>query len=508
MHSTQDTADLVVIDNLSLYIGDLFLVKDVNISISSNQVTCLIGESGAGKSIIANTIMGLQNKDISVSGNIYLKNNDLTEKYTPWKKVRGGMIGMVFQDPQSSLNPCQKIHYQLGEMIQIHQNRWPSDKEMSNLLKDVELDASFLHRYPHQLSGGQRQRIMIAIALANHPSLLIADESTTALDVTTQRQILDLIKRLSISHNIAVLLITHNLNVVRYIGDFVYVLKNGQIIESNPVKTLLESPQEKYTQKLISAYNLPRLEINHKAGTPLLKVKDLEVYEPVNGVSIFTKHQQPIVQKITFTLNKGDNLGIIGESGAGKTTIAKALLELYPKSGVIDNFCKGKRSIQYVFQDSHAALNPRYTVKKTLYEARDLCQQTGPLDIEKIFLDVGLESAILSKYPHELSGGQKQRVNLARALLTHAEILILDEPTSALDAATQLETLRLLKKIKQAYDITYIIITHDIQIVRCMCRDVLVLKSGNIIDIGTYDEVFSNPHDYTALLYSASLLSK
>jgi|694.fasta_scaffold144484_2 ABC-type microcin C transport system duplicated ATPase subunit YejF len=506
MHSTPDTLDILNIENLCISSLQKTLVTNASLKVKPGKITCLIGESGAGKSLISHAILKLTDKNIKQQGLIQIDQKTISDySETKMQSVRGSLVSMIFQDPLSSLNPCHTIEQQLAEAIEIHQHRKPKREELCQKLQDVDLSHHLLTLYPHQLSGGQRQRVMIAIALANCPKLLIADECTTALDVCTQQQILDLLKHLSTKNNLSVLLITHNLNIVRYISDDVYVIQNGQIIDHLPTYNLHNSTHP-YTQALIAAYALPKHTpvISHET---LLIVSDLSVAFPQKQL-LFKRSQPPLITGIHFELKKSRNLGIIGESGAGKSTLAKALLEIMPYQGSIQFHYQSPLKIQYVFQDSSASLNPRYTIGNTLKEAIMLSKQLNS-NVEQVLQSVNLNPDIINQYPHQLSGGQKQRINLARALISQCPVIILDEPTSALDAKNQKDMIQLLKKLQSEYQITYIVITHEVQLVESLCTDLMVLKHGKLIDFGaTHDVLYQHHHPYIDQLVNASLLKR
>lgn len=506
MRSTPDTSEILNIENLCISSCEQLLVTDASLKVRPGKITCLIGESGAGKSLISHAILKLTDKSIHCQGLIQVNQTVISDHSDiQMQQLRGSLVSMIFQDPLSSLNPCHTIQKQLTEAIEIHQHTTPGITTLTDKLSKVGLPPHLLTHYPHQLSGGQQQRVMIAIALANHPQLLIADECTTALDVCTQKQILDLLKQLSQTTHLGILLITHNLNIVRYMADDVYVIKDGEIIDYMPTYELNQSVHP-YTQSLISAYDLPKNApiVSHET---LMSASDLSVPFPQKKL-LFKDKYPPLIDGIHFKLKKLRNLGVIGESGAGKSTLAKALLKIMPYEGSLKFHYQSPLEVQYVFQDSSASLNPRHSINDILIEAKSLAQRVNA-DIKKTLDSVNLSADILTRYPHQLSGGQKQRINLARALITQCPVIILDEPTSALDASNQKDIIQLLKNLQSEYQITYIVITHDVQIVESLCADLMVLKNGQLIDYGeTFDVLYQHHHPYIDQLVDASLLKK
>lgn len=507
MHSTQDKKNILEINKLSISIGKQALVRDVSLSIASGSILGVVGESGAGKSLTAHAILQLLPDHLKCQGQILFQHEDILQyDLKKLQSLCSGKIGMVFQDPLSSLNPCHQIKKQLEEAIIIHQKRRPSIDELGSLLKQVDLRANLLNCYPHQLSGGQRQRVMIAMALSNQPELIICDEATTALDVTTQKQILDLIAQIAQEKNIAILMITHNLSVISYIADHVVVLKKGEIIERSICADFFIKPQTTYGQQLLSSFNLTK-STHQPSNQIILEAKNMSVRTPENQTH-FLKKKEPryIIKQINLTLYAGSTLALVGESGAGKTTIAKALLGLLPSEGSITQ--NSDFSLQYIFQDPHAALNPRAKAIDILSEPFYIKKsQPDHAKIKDILDAVNLDMRICDLYPHELSGGQKQRLALARTLLLEPKVLILDEPTSALDATTQNQVIGLLLQLKEKFSLTFILITHDLSLVAAICDQVIVLKDGQIIESGTQHEIFNNPsHPYTHQLLDASLL--
>ncbi|MWN32293.1 MULTISPECIES: ABC transporter ATP-binding protein [unclassified Gilliamella] len=502
-------------------------INDVSLDLYPNEILCIVGESGSGKSILSNAIMGLLPDEVIVSqGEINFNNNNLlTYSEDQMRKIRGAHIGMVFQDPMTALNPLKTIASQIGEMFTIHTNLSKKEikRKVIELLTDVQISdpIAAAKAYPHQLSGGQRQRAMIAMALALEPTILIADEPTTALDVTTQACILKLIRQLQIRKGTSILFITHDFGVVAEIATRVIVMQQGKIVEQGSVKDVLNNPLHPYTQKLIAA--VPPLvpgDVRRINKEIILQAKS--VSKTYHNHSLF-KHNRRItyaVNNVSFKLHKGSTLGIVGESGSGKSTLARCIIKLLDiDSGQIDfnqtNIAnlKGKklkqytRHIQMVFQDPYASLNPRRKVGEQvamgpwLYGASKLEARTKA---EELFKLVGLGSEALNRYPHEFSGGQRQRIGIARALALEPKVLIADEPVSALDVSVQSQVLELLSQLQQKLGLTILFITHDLRVAAQICDHILVMKSGQIVEHGIASQVFLHPtHTYTKNLLNA-----
>ena len=522
-------------------------VKGVSFDIDENQTVALVGESGSGKSVTAMSVLNLLPDNAERSGRILWKGADLLGfGLGALQKMRGKEIACVFQDPMSSLNPVLDVGSQLCEPLMKHMglSKAAAYKRAEELLGEVGIPepARRMKSYPHEMSGGQQQRVMIAMALACEPKLLIADEPTTALDVTIQRQILELLGKLKTTHRMSVLFISHDLGLVGEIADKVVVMRHGQIREYGPVKQIFESPQDAYTKALLACR--PSLEGNparlmviddHIAGRAAqqqAKAKDpnapvvLEVKSLAKSFwlkqGLFGKREFKAVQDVNFKLRKGHTLGVVGESGSGKTTMGLTLLRLHePTSGEVifdgQNLLKlsdkerqvMRRRIQVVFQNPYASLNPRFTIGQTLVEpmvihgiGKDLAEreQRARTLLEK----VGLDGRAFGKYPHEFSGGQRQRVAIARCLTLNPEVLVLDEAVSALDVSVQAQVLNLLKDLQDEFGLSYVFISHDLAVVRFISDEVLVMKDGQVVEQASAEEILAAPkQDYTKRLLAA-----
>jgi len=522
--------------------------KKVNIEVSKGEILGLVGESGSGKSTVGNAIINLIDEPGKVSGgSIILDGTDIYENPENILKLRGKKIGLIFQDPQTSLNPILTIGEQLIETIQTHLNL--STEEAKNkaikLLQEVGIkDAEIrFSNYPHQFSGGMRQRVVISLALCCEPELLIADEPTTALDVSIQSQILDLIKRLTKERNLAVILITHDMGVISETTSRVAVMKNGNLVEIGPTKEILTKPKEIYTKALVSSVpptnkKINRFKIIEKENKnqgetnikilnrwtkkeivdqDLIKVKNLSKTFDDSFFIESTKNSVMAVDDVSFNIKEGESFGLVGESGSGKSTIAKMIVNLYsPSTGDIDfdNVCitkiksnkemmKFRKQIQMIFQDPYSSLNGRLKVKDIVSEPIKLHNPSiSSNDLDSYIYDL-LESVELTqqsaeRYPHEFSGGQRQRISIARALATQPRLLVCDEPTSALDVSIQAQILNLLKDLQEQLNLTILFISHDLPVVRQMCDRIAVLKNGKLCEISKTEELFKNPsHDYT-----------
>ena len=517
------------------------LVDKLSYELRQGQTLAIVGESGSGKSIASLALLGLLPDSLTVTGEVKLANSTgmsalpiANEKgrNAALRSIRGQRIGMVFQEPMTALNPLHTVGKQIAESLHLSgvaKKQW-REKSIA-LLNDVNINdpADKLNRYPHELSGGQRQRVMIAMTLAQQPDILIADEPTTALDVTLQHEILELLDNLKRQHNMAMILISHDLNLVRRYSDDVIVMRQGHTIEQGQTAAVFSQPKAEYTRSLIKQDFGQALSLFAESSEQptVLQVSNLQVQFPIEK-SLFggTKRWFDAVKDVDMTLQKGQALGIVGESGSGKTTIALALSQLLSNqarvSGQImvngqDITALSKRElrtfrsqIQMVFQDPFASINPRMTVMQIVAEGL-LVQGVNKAERQQAVMDslvtVHLPADFAQRYPHELSGGQRQRVALARALIMRPSLLILDEPTSALDSTTQVTVVSLLREIQEKLQVSYVFISHDLKVVRALCQHMMVIKDGVCIESGRSEDVFNNPqHPYAQQLLQASLL--
>lgn len=503
-------------------------VRDVNITLQAGQTACLVGESGSGKSVTALSILRLLPYPTAFhpSGKIFLHNENLMDvSQARLRIIRGREIGMIFQEPMTSFNPLHRIEKQIGESLWIHQKirGEPAQKQINHLLELVELDPSPRIRksLPHELSGGQRQRAMIAMALANKPKILIADEPTTALDVTIQNQILNLLVDLKKRLTMGLLLITHDLDVVNQVADDVHVMHQGTLIESGTRKAVLTAPKHIQTKRLIDAQpSDPPPPIDPKAPD-VMQIRDLRVWYPIRrGVFRRITDHVKAVNNATFDLREGMTIGVVGESGSGKTSLGFALLRLTPSTGEIRfgahdlNRLTGqslralRRWLQIVFQDPFGSLSPRMTIGDIIGEGLRIHKHHENFTdrVTEALHDVGLEAHFAVRYPHELSGGQRQRIAIARALVLRPKVIVLDEPTSALDRSVQAQIIALLKDLQKKYKLAYLFISHDVKVVRALSHYILVMKQGRIIEQGPAEQIINAPsHDYTQTLIKAAL---
>ena len=428
---------------------------------------------------------------------------------------------MVFQEPMTSLNPYHKVGDQITESVLLHSKVSKKDArdEAKNLMMLVEIDdvQRRFNSYPHELSGGQRQRIMIAMALVNKPKLLIADEPTTALDVTIQAQILDLMSKLKRELGMSILFITHDLGLVKEFSDQVCVMQNGKIVESGDTKDVFDNPTHAYTQKLLNAEPQPKSNINYDE-TPLIEIKDLNIFYDMPNINLFKKSRFHAVKDTSLNIYKNTTIGLVGESGSGKSTLGKAIANLtkfegniyYDGKDITKSSKELKKHIQIVFQDPYGSLSPRMTVGEIVGEGLGvhfkLSKNESQQKIDKVLNDVGIELNAKNKYPHEFSGGQRQRIAIARSLIMNPSFMILDEPTSALDRSIQIQVINLLKDIQDEYKLTYLFISHDLKVIRSMSDYIFVMKDGKIVESGISNEVFDQPKEkYTKKLLSAAL---
>lgn len=506
------------------------VVQDVSFEVKRGETTALVGESGSGKSVSALSILKLlpypaaQHK----GGKIIFKGDDILKiDERKLQNIRGGDISMVFQEPMTSLNPLHTIERQIGESIMVHQKVQKNEirKKIIELLEQVGIKNAQdrLGAYPHQLSGGQRQRVMIAMALANEPELLIADEPTTALDVTVQAQILELLVELQKTRGLAMLFITHDLSIVRKIADRVCVMTKGKIVEQGDVKHIFSNPQHSYTKELLAAEprgTPPTIEPDAKK---IIEAEKIKVWFPIkHGFFRRTKSYVKAVDQIDLTLYQGQTLGIVGESGSGKTTLGLAITRMMSAEGKIKfnemeisklsfkEMRKYRAKMQIVFQDPYGSLSPRMSVGEIVAEGLQIHQpklspQQKDQKVCKVLEEVGVDTNARHRYPHEFSGGQRQRIAIARALAVEPEFIMLDEPTSALDRGIQAQVVELLLKLQKDRKLSYLFVSHDLKIVRALANDVVVMKDGKIIEKGKMKQIFENPkNEYTKQLMNAA----
>jgi len=519
---------ILKIHNLDIGINNNKLVNNLNLEINKGEIFAVVGESGSGKSLTALTVLNLlkYNGKFNVSGQVSFEGENIL-KYSDYEmeKIRGKDISMIFQDPMTSLNPLHTIGKQLEEAIKLHQNLQPYEirNKIHRLLHITELGflKDRLNNYPHQLSGGQRQRVMIAMALANNPQILIADEPTTALDVTVQHSILKLIRKLRDEHKLTVILITHDLTIVKNIADRVAVLRMGILKEINITSEIFSNPKDAYTKKLINAE--PKGEaIKLKDHKDILTVSNLHIgYKRKIGFLGLRTGEIQVVKDVNFYLEKGQTIGIVGESGSGKTTLAKAIIRLLNSSGKIKfkehyisklseaKFKPYRKKIQIVFQDPYSSLNPRMTVEEIILEGLKAHKIKADYDqlIDETLTSMNLKPEMKYRYPHQMSGGEKQRVGIARSLVLKPDLIVMDEPTSALDLLTQGEILDILKTLQREKHISFLFISHDLRVIKSISHYIIVMKDGVIVEQGDTKQIFESPKtDYTKKLIESAFL--
>ena len=525
--------DIVLrVENLRVAFGERVVVDNIGFTLRRGETFALVGESGSGKSMSALAVMGLLPFNATRSAHTLQRHEqnllDLPE--TARQRLRGGDIAMIFQDALTALNPVQRIGQQIEEVLILHRtlSRAARKARVIELLQQVELPdpARRYHAYPHQLSGGQRQRAMIAMALAGEPSVLIADEPTTALDVTVQAQILQLLKTLQQRYGMALWLISHDLALVATLADHIAVMQHGRIVETGPCPQFFSRAQHPYTRQLLAA--LPN--IDHctqrtpMERPPLLRVEDLQIYYPIRkGLFQRVVGHVKAVDSVSFSIQRGKTLALVGESGCGKTTLGKGLLNLLPMrggqiwlDGVALQTLRGealrrqRAAIQIVFQDPFASMNPRMLIADIIAEGLlalrpELDRVARHAIVAKLLQQVGLPEDSMQRYPHEFSGGQRQRICIARALAVQPKLVVCDEPTSALDVSVQAQILALLKNLQREYDISYLFITHDLALVGEIADDVAVMHQGRIVEFGPTAQVLTQPrHPYTQTLLAAA----
>ncbi|MBF4521948.1 ABC transporter ATP-binding protein [Acinetobacter towneri] len=531
MHLTQDVNQLAELSNsvllkvsqLNIQHQQQVLLHDLNFELHAGETIALVGESGSGKSISSLALLGLLPPHLQVQGQAIFAEQDLLHlKPEQLRQVRGQSIAMIFQEPMTALNPLHRVEKIIGESLWLR--GWSKEKARARvleLLKDVGIPQpeEKLKRYPHELSGGQRQRVMIAMALALDPDILIADEPTTALDVTLQAQILDLLKSLQARRNMAMILISHDLNLVKHYADQVIVMNRGCVEEQGSVTEIFGRPKQAYTQNLL----------NHDFGKAL-QVEELSTVLALDQVGVKFPIKQGLlnrvkdyvvaVEPLALTLAQGQSVGIVGESGSGKSSLALAIARLIESEGKIELLGQDlnvlnerqlrplRQHFQIVFQDPFSSLNPRLNVEQTIGEGlalQHLSKQEISQRIDEALSKVELPVSFKQRYPHELSGGQRQRIALARALVLRPKLLIMDEPTSALDRTTQRAVVLLLRRLQQQEQMSYLFISHDLQVVKALCQRVLVLHQAKVMEFQDTEQLFSHPQtEYTRQLIAAS----
>ncbi|NDW53344.1 ABC transporter ATP-binding protein [Aliiroseovarius sp. PrR006] len=502
-------------------------LRGISFDVEKGETVALVGESGSGKSVSALSTVSLLPDSAEVTGSITYEGREMIgASKSDLRDVRGNDISFIFQEPMTSLNPLHTIEKQMAESIQLHQGL-TGDAVRTRILELLDKvgirDAETrLPNYPHQLSGGQRQRVMIAMALANGPELLIADEPTTALDVTIQAQILDLLADLKESEGMSLLFITHDLGIVRKIADRVCVMKDGEIVETGPTAEVFENPQHEYTKMLLGAEAHGRPDPVPADAPEIASAKDLRIWFPIQrGLMRRTVGHIKAVNAATFNVRAGETIGIVGESGSGKTTLALAVMRLISSDGPIVFMGDGiqglksrqlqplRRDMQIVFQDPYGSLSPRMTAEEIIAEGLSVHGLEPGRNrremVAEIMEEVGLDPDTMHRYPHEFSGGQRQRIAIARAMILRPKLVVLDEPTSALDMTVQVQIVELLRNLQKKHGLAYLFISHDLRVVRALSHKVLVMRAGDVVESGDADQIFDAPAtDYTRALMAAA----
>ncbi|MEO0994553.1 MAG: ABC transporter ATP-binding protein [Pseudomonadota bacterium] len=522
------SAPLLEIRDLTIRFGASTAVDDVSLSLAPGETLALVGESGSGKSLTALSTVRLSPDTAEVTGSIQVDGREmLTADEATLHDVRGDDVSFIFQEPMTSLNPLHTVERQIGESLALHQGLTGSAARARTLelltevgIRDPE---TRLDSWPHQLSGGQRQRVMIAMALANRPRLLIADEPTTALDVTIQAQILSLLAELQRKEGLSMLFITHDLGIVRKIASRVAVMQAGKIVETGETARVFDAPEHPYTRRLLAAEPSGQPEPVPDDAEPLLTAEAVRVWFPIKrGLLRRTTGHIKAVTDIDLTLRQGETLGIVGESGSGKTTLALAILRLTEAKGRIvamgrETLSLGTREMralrsemQIVFQDPYGSLSPRMSIAEIVAEGLGVHgmgdRTTSPRDaVAEVLSEVGLDPAMMDRYPHEFSGGQRQRIAIARAMILKPSLLVLDEPTSALDMTVQTQVVDLLRDLQRKYKLGYLFISHDLKVVRALAHRLIVMRLGEVVEEGPAERVFDAPEsDYARALMAAA----
>jgi microcin C transport system ATP-binding protein len=502
-------------------------VKGVSFDVDHGETVALVGESGSGKSVTALSTVSLLGDNAEVTGSVHYDGQEMVDADQKLlRKVRGNDISFIFQEPMTSLNPLHTLEKQLGESLALHQNIVGDEARarIVDLLHKVGIHdpESRLGSYPHQLSGGQRQRVMIAMALANKPDILIADEPTTALDVTIQAQILELLSELKQSEGMGLLFITHDLGIVKRFADKVCVMKDGEVVEAGPVDEIFANPQHDYTKMLLNARATGRPDPVPESAPTVAETDALRIWFPIQaGLLKRTVGHVKAVNEATINVRAGETLGIVGESGSGKTTLALAIMRLIGSEGGITfqgtdirniktrNLRALRKDMQIVFQDPFGSLSPRMTCEQVIAEGLGVHGNPDGRDsrtlVAEVMTEVGLDPDTMHRYPHEFSGGQRQRIAIARAMILRPKLVVLDEPTSALDMTVQAQIVDLLRDLQKKYGLAYLFISHDLNVVRAMSHKIMVMKQGDVVEAGDSESIFANPQtDYTRELMAAA----
>ena len=512
--------------------GTVNAVRGLSYQVARGETLAVVGESGSGKSVTARAIMSMlaENARVGKDCKIWFDGEDIsTFSELQMQKIRGNRIAMIFQEPLTSLNPVYRVGDQVAEVILTHRPmpRQQAMEEVLRLFEEVQLPdpEARLSQYPHEMSGGQRQRVMIAMALANKPDLLIADEPTTALDVTVQAEILSLLKALQKSHNMAVILITHDLTVVEKTSDTVVVMRYGEIVERGNTKEVFTNPQHPYTRHLLASEPKGRPDPLDEQAAPLMTAKDIRIAFRIAFGGFFNRKYADLVavNNISCTIRRGETLGIVGESGSGKTTLGMAMIRLGEEGEGTITF-DGQRldglsrkqmrplrpRIQVVFQDPFSSLNPRMIIQQIIEEGL-IVNNIGASAREREEMvaqaldDVQMPRDVMQRFPHEFSGGQRQRLAIARALVMKPDLILLDEPTSALDLSIQAQIIDLLRELRAKHNLSYMFISHDLKVVRALCHNVIVMQQGNVVEAGPTGAILENPQtEYTKRLVKAA----
>jgi microcin C transport system ATP-binding protein len=510
--------------------GEVKAVRGISFEIDKGETVCLVGESGSGKSVSALSVMRLlpYPRAWHPGGDIRFVGEDLmAAPEERLRQLRGNRMAMIFQEPLTSLNPLHSVERQVSEVLLLHKrmDKDAAHERVVELLRLVGLDEAVdrLHALPHEFSGGQQQRVMIAMALANEPDLLIADEPTTAVDVTIQAQILGLLGELQAELGMALLLITHDLGIARRMAMRVCVMSEGLIVEQGPVAQVFDDPQDDYTRHLLAAEPKGRPKAKADAAPVIMEALDLRVWFPIKkGVVRRVVGHVKAVDGVSLKVREGQTLGVVGESGSGKSSLGRALIRLDSSDGVIrfdGNDIQGlgwkalrplRRQMQIVFQDPFGSLSPRLSVGQIVGEGLGVHGLGGSYEerrqmIGEVLVEVGLEPAMMERYPHEFSGGQRQRISIARALILKPSFMVLDEPTSALDMSVQAQIVDLLRALQERHGLAYLFISHDLKVVRALAHDIVVLRQGKVVEQGTAEALFANPAEvYTRALMAAA----